>query len=436
MKQLFLLIALLSSISFSKTITITHSSGYFPFSYLDTAGNSAGMLIDWWNLWGEKSDDTIKFIPFDNFDDAINRVEIGDADIIAGLFYSDERAKKLNFGDIIIRLSTNLFLSTKCVGQSLDSISCPVGVVKGDYAVGFLKEKYPKIELTIFEKYQDLLLNARNKTVDAFIYDIPKKINTKPKWAIPKGYTIADTLFTNQLRAAVKLGNREMRDEIMSGSDKISQTEILKLAEQWSIFSFSKKSFPVLLSFLALLFISILITTLLILRKRALIGSIKDRDWLEIISRGETNSVEFKSSLRYDYRQKAANKVLEKVIVKTISAFLNSDGGTLFIGVDDEGEILGLENDYGSLGKKNSDGFVLTLTNLINVNVGKKYHNFLEIDIIRMDGKEFCAIAIQPSDSPVFLGKEDKEEFFIRASASSQPLGLRETHEYISSHWG
>jgi hypothetical protein len=435
MKQLFLLISLLISISFSKTITVAHSSGYFPFSYLDTEGNSAGMLIDWWDLWAEKDGDTIRYTSFKNFNDAISAVEKGDADVIAGLFYSDERAKKLDFGDILIRLSTNLFLSDKCDGQSLDSINYPVAVVKGDYAVTFLETNYPDINLTVLNSYQELQEEAKNKNVEAFIYDVPKNINTKPKWAIPSGYRKADTLFSNQLRAAVKIGNRDMRDRIMSGSDKITQIEFLELAEQWSIFSFSKNLFPILVSIIILLLLAMFAATFIIFKKRGSRLS-ENRNWLEIIGRGESNSVEFKSSLRYDYRQKAANKILEKVIVKTISAFLNSDGGTLFIGVDDEGEILGLENDYGSLGKKNSDGFVLTLTNLINVNIGKKCHHFLEVAINKIDNKEFCTVEIKPSDSPVFLGKGENEEFFIRASASSQPLGLRETHEYISSHWG
>jgi predicted HTH transcriptional regulator len=59
--------------------------------------------------------------------------------------------------------------------------------------------------------------------------------------------------------------------------------------------------------------------------------------------------LEFKSSLRWGVPEGGVNKTLEKVIVKTIAGFLNSkDGGTLLIGVADNGTILGLEGDYGS----------------------------------------------------------------------------------------
>ena len=48
---------------------------------------------------------------------------------------------------------------------------------------------------------------------------------------------------------------------------------------------------------------------------------------------------------------------MEKVISKTIAAFVNSEGDTLFIGVDDDGNVVGLENDYQLLKKKNIYGF-------------------------------------------------------------------------------
>lgn len=158
-------------------------------------------------------------------------------------------------------------------------------------------------------------------------------------------------------------------------------------------------------------------------------------DWQLIIDKGENDHIEFKSSLRWDLRLRKPNKILEKVIAKTISAFLNAEGGMLFIGVDDEGNILGLEHDYNSMTKNNRDGFLLSLTNIVNVSLGKSVHKFLSINIISINDKDVCIVNVEKSDKPVFMGKIDNEEFYIRASASSQPLGVRETYKYINSHW-
>jgi Schlafen, AlbA_2 len=79
-------------------------------------------------------------------------------------------------------------------------------------------------------------------------------------------------------------------------------------------------------------------------------------------AREESQTIEFKSTLRWDSESQKANKELERAVVKTIAAFLNTDGGVLLIGVDDEKKVLGLEGDYKTLPEKpNKDGFELAL---------------------------------------------------------------------------
>ena len=84
-----------------------------------------------------------------------------------------------------------------------------------------------------------------------------------------------------------------------------------------------------------------------------------DMDLIEMIEAGENSEVEFKTTLRYDVKQKITNKKLEEVILKTIAAFSNASGGTLIIGVDDEMNIIGLENDYRTLNSGTKDEFEL-----------------------------------------------------------------------------
>src|SRR5262249_42342741 len=85
----------------------------------------------------------------------------------------------------------------------------------------------------------------------------------------------------------------------------------------------------------------------------------------ELIRRGETSRVEFKASLRFDFKEQKVNKELTKVVVKTIAGFMNSEGGTLLIGVADNGDVVGLERDIETLSKKLTDGFELALRTAI-----------------------------------------------------------------------
>ena len=160
-----------------------------------------------------------------------------------------------------------------------------------------------------------------------------------------------------------------------------------------------------------------------------------EEDYLNIIENGENDYAEFKSSLRWDYKNQQVSKAMEYVVAKTISAFMNSDGGNLFIGVDDSGEILGLENDYKGLKNQNSDGFKLQLDQVVNNYIGKEFHHYISNKIVKVEDKDVCVVEIIGSGSPVFVKNEGKDEFYIRASASSQPMSMKEASEYIKMHW-
>ena len=61
--------------------------------------------------------------------------------------------------------------------------------------------------------------------------------------------------------------------------------------------------------------------------------------------------------MRWNWRENKLDKKMEEIILKTISAFSNAEGGKLLIGVTDEGEILGLESDYNTFKEANKDHF-------------------------------------------------------------------------------
>ena len=158
---------------------------------------------------------------------------------------------------------------------------------------------------------------------------------------------------------------------------------------------------------------------------------------LEIINNGESNKVEFKSSLRWDYKQNRANGELEYVIAKSIAGFMNADGGILLIGVDDYKNILGLDKDYLTFGKdkQNRDGFELRLRDVINKYIGKKYQRFIRITFENVYGKEICYVDVRKSPEPIFIKKDGRNEFVVRLGNRTQILDPKETMEYIKMHW-
>lgn len=158
----------------------------------------------------------------------------------------------------------------------------------------------------------------------------------------------------------------------------------------------------------------------------------------EFIMAGESEFVEFKSSLRWDFQEKKVNKLLEDVIMKSIAAFGNAKGGTLLIGVADNHDIIGLEYDLNTLRKKNVDYFELHLRKLIINQYGMHFaNNNLAIHFTEFDGKVICVIQIAAAKDPLYLSTKNKlgqpiEKFYVRSGNASQQISLlKEINDYV-----
>lgn len=161
-----------------------------------------------------------------------------------------------------------------------------------------------------------------------------------------------------------------------------------------------------------------------------------DQEIAALIAKGESNQLEFKSSARWDFKQGKPNKLMEDIVVKTIAAFLNTDGGNLLIGVDDERNVLGLDHDYKLFGKKDSrDAYENFLNILLLNNLGKDTSALISISIHQLDGKDVARVTVKPSPKPVFVKEEKYEHLYIRAGNSTRLLSTREAIDYCKIHW-
>ena len=158
----------------------------------------------------------------------------------------------------------------------------------------------------------------------------------------------------------------------------------------------------------------------------------------KLIAAGESVVLEFKSSLRWDARAKKANKELEKVIIKTIAAFLNSyEESNLLIGIADDGTVTGIMNDYKTLGQKqNRDGFENHLISLICDACGKECATLVNITFHDHKGNDICQVTIRPSPDPVFVKDEKGEHLFVRTGNSTRLLTTKEALRYSRLRWG
>jgi type I restriction enzyme R subunit len=169
---------------------------------------------------------------------------------------------------------------------------------------------------------------------------------------------------------------------------------------------------------------------------------------VELLGPGkEDGHLEYKSSLRTRSGTGEVYKPLETAALKTIAAFANNrDGGTLLIGVADDGSVAGLAADYVSLrkaGKDDRDMFQLHLINIVAAALGAAAAGALSVQLHSVNGGDVCRVHVRPAAVPVDAtvtvekkGQMSKATvFYVRAGNSTLALDATEKDKYIRDRW-
>ena len=157
----------------------------------------------------------------------------------------------------------------------------------------------------------------------------------------------------------------------------------------------------------------------------------------QLISDGETETVEFKSTGRVNLHIGQKDRKIEWAVVKSLCAFLNSNGGTLLVGVGDSGSIVGIEKDFPTLKEGNPDHWSLWLINLVRDVISPVATTYVKVRFVELEGGRVAQIDVKPSTRPVFAtDKDGREIFFIRTGASTNSLGGNEAFTYQKMRFG
>ncbi len=154
---------------------------------------------------------------------------------------------------------------------------------------------------------------------------------------------------------------------------------------------------------------------------------------------GETVSLEYKSTMRWDVRKGEKAGYIEDSIVKTIAGFANSPyGGTLLVGVADDGQIYGLEDDYATFSKRGERGdrdlWGQHLKNLLD-RLGQAAAALVDWEFFTINGADICRIDIDPSDTPVYETKGPSQIFWWRTPVSTDRIDDPDLSRIIVRRW-
>ncbi len=146
-----------------------------------------------------------------------------------------------------------------------------------------------------------------------------------------------------------------------------------------------------------------------------------------LINAGESATLEFKSTMRVNLKTGKKGKEIEIAWLKAVAGFMNSDGGILLIGVEDDGNIMGIEVD----GFENEDKCRLHFKNLINNHIGPEFSRFIHLKIRTVQEKVILAIECERVRKPVFLSMGKTEDFYVRSGPSSLKMTMSQMVKYL-----
>lgn len=150
---------------------------------------------------------------------------------------------------------------------------------------------------------------------------------------------------------------------------------------------------------------------------------------LDLIKTGESEKLEFKSTLRTNIETGETDKRMEKAVLKTLVAFLNTDGGTLLVGVSDDGSIRGADEESFA----NRDKMGLHLTNLIASQIGNGFLPYISFKTVDFDGKAVIWVRCLECPKPVFLKDGKIEIFYVRSGPSTVELTGMNLINYVNN---
>lgn len=410
-----------------------------------------------------QTESKVEWSRWENFKNPIsNWAEVIDYDTRDEIWYQN---LKIEFSDTILWTQTHQFFSTKNIGTTgvifwINELSGDTLYCAANLSLNTLNKSSAK--LNKYSGRTAFILTQHNHYIT-----IPSKGDSLLQ---PRTTFISNLDFSKNQRVEKilsewqKLGDERDITFSFSGEEDLMWNRIEKLntnnaslilgisiSETELLFSSSLYYIIILYSLIALIVVQIVLLAVYYFRKKKFQNLLDETQvWKEydpneiaaLIKNGENANVEFKSSLRWDYKENKVNKHLEEVILKSISAFNNGNGGTLVIGVDDDENILGIEKDYLSLRKKNIDYFEIHIRNLFNQIFGINFTTTqLKISFPICEAKPLCIVEIAAGVSPIFLTVTDNkgrqsEAFFIRSGNTSQKVeSLTEINNYISQRF-
>jgi PAS domain S-box-containing protein len=224
-----------SSVKAADTIVIAVADDYPPLMFLDERGEPAGMFVDVWRLWANKTQQTIEF-HLKPLNDAFNELVIGRADVHLGLLPGPEREELSTVQVPFFESPVSFFFHTgqAKVSSITELAGKEVGVVRGTSDEKLLLERHPGIVVVLFDSLEDMVNAAHDGKIYGFVADAVVALDVVSRLGHSGEFAnTGEVISTAKYYTEVQRGRKELSSLIQRGFDDIPNKELADIEARW-----------------------------------------------------------------------------------------------------------------------------------------------------------------------------------------------------------
>jgi polar amino acid transport system substrate-binding protein len=219
------------------TLVIALPDGFAPLFMRNFEGKPSGMLVEIWKLWARKTGRKIEF-RLANWNETLQALRNGDADIHAGLFRSKKRQAWMDFSQPYYELPSVIFYHTRLgeVSRPEDLAGLKIGAVKESFHDQYLRENLPYVKVVTYPGVEAMIMAAMGNQIDAFLGEALSSFTFLDRLGGRGSFRqLEASLFTEKMHASVKKDNTVLLALVDSGFDAISNQELAEIEKRWIV---------------------------------------------------------------------------------------------------------------------------------------------------------------------------------------------------------
>ena len=216
-------------------LIISLSRTFTPLTFVNSEGKPAGLFVDMWKLWSEKTGQKIEFLP-STWSESLENVKTGAAHVHSGLAITPEREKQMLFSQPLYENTFYLFFPLK-QGKSLtvrELSGQKAGVVQNSSQEEFLKKNHPEIDIVLFKTTEEAIISAKDGKVRAVADSYLSTSADITRLGLSGEFECGkEILYSRKFHAGILKENTELQSLVNKGFTAISNQEMAEIESRW-----------------------------------------------------------------------------------------------------------------------------------------------------------------------------------------------------------